>query len=671
MTPSVPSRRLPPPELPGHTWLRALGSGGFADVHLYRQELPAREVAVKVARSVGDQVEYAQIRHEADVMTSIAGHPAVVELYSIGTSPDGRPYLEMEFCPVANVAEQVRRMPMAVDRALDVVIRLCGGVEMLHRNGYVHRDIKPANVMFDSYNYPVLGDFGVASRIGALEKGSLDGFSVLWAPPEQHNRSTHAHPTQDVWALATTLWTFLSGRSPFEDPVGDNSAASVAARVYEGRIRGLSRPDAPKELERVLRHAMQLDPRKRTASAAELGRQLQDIQTLMGRPVTKMELRDGNTVGSFGAHGSSSGTADDGTASWGGVQGENSPNAAQDEATRLRAMPSIDAERTRLRAPSLDLGQAASSSAAEAAAPSPASVTNPVGGNAAGESAFGGMQSQPTDASLSGMQGPGMQAPTPTSENQQDFAGLHQQDASAVGASSEQFGAGYAPAPDSWHAPGHTTQNTFDTGHPLGYLPDGRRSGPKRTIAIIALVVMAMVVLGAVIVAMLTGGGSIIGVGNQTSSPTASASSSSTQGSQGEDPIAVPPPAVDQLVARVNGEDIQWSWTDPAVGTTSAGHRRYVYTVSKPGADDAVAETRQNAVSVKAVPGEVCIEVVSVAENGRASQPTKNCVTIPEKGNGQNHEGDKNQQGNGQQGNGQQGNGQNPQGDANTNKEQH
>ena len=67
MTPSVPSRRLPPPELPGHTWLRALGSGGFADVHLYRQEIPAREVAVKVARSVGDPVEYAQIRHEADV----------------------------------------------------------------------------------------------------------------------------------------------------------------------------------------------------------------------------------------------------------------------------------------------------------------------------------------------------------------------------------------------------------------------------------------------------------------------------------------------------------------------------------------------------------------------------------------------------------------------------
>ena len=116
----------------------------------------------------------------------------------------------------------------------------------------------------------------------------------------------------------------------------------------------------------------------------------------------------------------------------------------------------------------------------------------------------------------------------------------------------------------------------------------------------------------------------------------------------------------------MNGEDIQWSWTDPAVGTTSAGHRRYVYTVSKPGVDDAVAETRQNAVSVKAVPGEVCIEVVSVAENGRASQPTKNCVAIPENGNGQNQEGDKNQQGNGQQGHGQ-----NPQGDANTNKEQH
>ena len=622
MTPSVPARRLPPPELPGHTWLRSLGSGGFADVHLYRQEQPAREVAVKVARSVGDQVEYAQIRHEADVMTSIAGHPAVVELYSIGTSPDGRPYLEMEFCPVANVAEQVRRMPLAVDRALDVVIRLCGGVEMLHRNGYVHRDIKPANVMFDSYSYPVLGDFGVAARIGALEKGSLDGFSVLWAPPEQHNRSTHAHPTQDVWALATTLWTFLSGRSPFEDPVGDNSAASVAARVYEGRIRGLSRPGAPKELERVLRHAMQLDPRKRTSSAAELGRQLQEIQTLMGRPVTKMELRDGNALSSFGGQ-TASGSSADSSASWNADQSDQfSGGAAQDEATRLRAMPSIDAERTRLRPSSVDLRP---SSAPDYSFTSPA----PTGGGAGGDvpaspaSASGINAAQEGASGTASTQAGATELGDPSAANPQMG-----QVPAAEGGASEAFGAGYAPAPDSWRAPGHTTENTFDTSHPLGYLPDGRSSGPKRIIAIVALVILGMVVLGAVIVAMLTGGGKIVGVGDTTPTPSASVTASA----QGEDPVSVPPPAVEQLVARVNGDNIQWSWTDPAAASSSAGRRRYVYTVSKPGQDDVVADTRQNAVSVKTVPGDVCIEVVSVAENGRSSQPTKACVKIGDDG---------------------------------------
>lgn len=39
------------PEIPGLEHVRLLGSGGFADVHLYRQELPRMVVAVKVLRA--------------------------------------------------------------------------------------------------------------------------------------------------------------------------------------------------------------------------------------------------------------------------------------------------------------------------------------------------------------------------------------------------------------------------------------------------------------------------------------------------------------------------------------------------------------------------------------------------------------------------------------------
>jgi len=223
------------PSLPGYEWIRPLGSGGFADVFLCRQELPSREVAVKVARRDRGADGEAGIAREADVMALVSGHPAVAQLYGAGRTPDGRPYLVMEYCPVANILEQVRANPMSTDRALSMVIRMCGGAEMLHRAGYVHRDIKPSNIMINAYGSPVLTDFGVAEPVGADPRGGRDGFSVMWAPPEQIAGTARAHPTQDVWALGATLWTLLMGRSPFEV----ESALMTHPAVVECAITGV------------------------------------------------------------------------------------------------------------------------------------------------------------------------------------------------------------------------------------------------------------------------------------------------------------------------------------------------------------------------------------------------------------------------------------------------
>lgn len=180
MTPPVAG--LKGPDIPGFRWVRPLGQGGFADVFLYRQELPSREVAIKVVRTQGDERGTKELHREADAMTLLAGHPSVVELHGVGTTADGRAYLIMEYCPVADLLTQVRARPMPLDKALDTMIKISGGVEMFHRQGYVHRDIKPSNIMLDSYGKPVLADFGVASKVGQLEVGAFDGFSVLWAP---------------------------------------------------------------------------------------------------------------------------------------------------------------------------------------------------------------------------------------------------------------------------------------------------------------------------------------------------------------------------------------------------------------------------------------------------------------------------------------------------------
>ena len=169
---------VPGPAIPGFRFVRPLGMGGFADVYLYHQALPSRDVAIKIVRAQGDARGTEELHREADAMTLLAGHPAVVELHGVGTTSDGRAYLVMEYCPVADVLSQVRAKPMALDRALDFMIQICGGVEVFHRQGYVHRDIKPSNIMLDAYGQPVLADFGDASPKGELEVGAFDGFSV-------------------------------------------------------------------------------------------------------------------------------------------------------------------------------------------------------------------------------------------------------------------------------------------------------------------------------------------------------------------------------------------------------------------------------------------------------------------------------------------------------------
>ena len=166
---------------------------------------------------------------------------------------------------------------MSLETALETMIKVCGVVEMFHRQGYVHRDIKPSNIMLDAYGKPVLADFGVASRIGKLEVGAFDGFSVLWAPPEQQDVNSPAAPTQDVWALASTMWTFITGRSPFEDPIGDNSAASIANRVQRGRMRGLGRADGPAGAGARAARGDAINRNERTPTAMAFGQGLQRV----------------------------------------------------------------------------------------------------------------------------------------------------------------------------------------------------------------------------------------------------------------------------------------------------------------------------------------------------------------------------------------------------------
>lgn len=289
------TRRLPsaPPNLPGFSYVRALGSGGFADVFLYEQNLPRRQVAVKVllAGIVNDQVRQL-FRAEANLMAQLSSHPSILTVFQSSVSADGRPYLVMEYCS-ATLSAHYRAEPLAVPEVLRIGIKIASAVESAHRVGVLHRDIKPSNILITAYGHPVLSDFGIAATLADAERDGAAGLSIPWSAPEVLLDEVSGSIAAEVWSLGATLYSLLAGRSPFEQVGADNGPAALMARISKARVPSIGRADVPARLELVLDRALARRPEARQRSVLELIRELQSVEAELGLSQTPLEVSRG------------------------------------------------------------------------------------------------------------------------------------------------------------------------------------------------------------------------------------------------------------------------------------------------------------------------------------------------------------------------------------------
>ena len=286
------ARRLPsqPPVLPGFSTIHVLGSGGFADVFLYEQNMPRRQVAVKVMLSevVNDQVRQ-MFQAEANLMAQLSSHPSILTVYQASVSSDGRPYLVMELCS-SSLSERYRRERIPVPEVLRIAVKIGSAIETAHRARVLHRDIKPSNILLTAYGHPVLSDFGIASTLSEADTHESVGLSIPWSAPEVLMDETSGSIASEVWSFAATVYSLLAGRSPFEIPGESNKSADLISRINRARPQLIGRSDVPPSLERVLAQAMSRKPENRPASVLELVRELQSIETELGVPQTPIEV---------------------------------------------------------------------------------------------------------------------------------------------------------------------------------------------------------------------------------------------------------------------------------------------------------------------------------------------------------------------------------------------
>jgi serine/threonine protein kinase len=171
-------------------------------------------------------------------------------------------------------------------------VKIASALETAHRTGLLHRDIKPSNILVTTFGSPVLADFGIASSIAGSSKGDdVIAMSVPWSAPEVVEERTAGTVATEVWALGSTLYTMLAGRTPFEvEGTGKNSRDQLTARISKARYTPIARTDIPARLQAALARSMSKDPAQRQASMLEFATELQYVQYELGLMPTPLEV---------------------------------------------------------------------------------------------------------------------------------------------------------------------------------------------------------------------------------------------------------------------------------------------------------------------------------------------------------------------------------------------
>jgi serine/threonine protein kinase len=286
------ARRLPsePPTLPGFSYVHFLGSGGFADVFLYEQNMPHRQVAIKVMLSevVNDNVRR-MFQAEANLMAQLSAHPSILTVYQASVSSDGRPYLVMELCsPTLSQRYRAERIP--VSEVLRIAIKIGSAIETAHRAGVLHRDIKPSNILTTAHGHPVLSDFGIAVTLSESENLETVGMSIPWSAPEILMDETAGTIESELWSYAATIYSLLAGRSPFEMPGEPNKSTDLIARINRAKPSSTGRNDVSESVEHALASALSRKPGSRQGSVLELVHGFQAAEVELGLSPTPIEV---------------------------------------------------------------------------------------------------------------------------------------------------------------------------------------------------------------------------------------------------------------------------------------------------------------------------------------------------------------------------------------------
>ncbi len=262
-------------EIDGFTPAGVLGRGGFGTVYRAADDAHGREVAIKVLGRIDDDSARRRFDRERRAMGTLSGHPNIGVVYTSGFTASQQPYIVMEMIRGGSLGDRLdREGPLPAADVRELGITLADALEHAHQGGVLHLDLKPENILMSRFGTPKIVDFGIAALVHEESSTAAIRATPSFADPEVLE-GRHGTVRSDVYGLAATLFTLLSGAPPYSE--GSGGLYQIMRRVALDPVPTVERVDVPRGFADVLHRAMAKDPNQRPASMAEFAAELRAV----------------------------------------------------------------------------------------------------------------------------------------------------------------------------------------------------------------------------------------------------------------------------------------------------------------------------------------------------------------------------------------------------------
>ena len=288
--------------------LGRLAGGGMADIFLARSSSDAgvdRYVVLKrVLAERSKDPHFATMFLDEARLASQLQHPNIAQVHDIGKL-GGSYFYTMEYVHGEDLRHVLMRLfalrrPFPLPLVLHIAIGALAGLHHAHTRttrdgkplGVVHRDVSPSNVMVSYEGIIKMLDFGVAKATqhsAESRSGTIKG-KIAYLSPEQC-QGTAIDRRSDIYSLGIVMHEMLTGRRLYKR---DTDFAMMMAIVQEQVAPpSVQRPDVSPELDHLVLTALEKDPNKRFATAADM---IEAIESLAAR---EHHVMSGTALGKF------------------------------------------------------------------------------------------------------------------------------------------------------------------------------------------------------------------------------------------------------------------------------------------------------------------------------------------------------------------------------------